>query len=120
MMAAFTDPDVLVLADEGAADAATRERPGVAEALRAMFAEAGRQGGNAFDVVAGSIIDPLPTGEVHAPVRLWYGDADLAIGVEHGRWYAERLTRAELTVVPGAGHLLPLDRWGEILAAAVR
>ena len=40
--------------------------------------------------------------------------------VEHGRWYEGRLACAELTVVPGAGHLLPLDRWAEILAAAIR
>jgi hypothetical protein len=46
-MAAFTDPEALLLDDEGSADAATRARPGVADALRAMYAEAGRQGGSA-------------------------------------------------------------------------
>ena len=119
MMAAFTDPDMLLLADEGAADAATRSRPGVADALRAMYAEAGRQGGSAFDVVAGSLPDALPLDAVSAPARLWYGGEDRIIGAPHGRWYAERLPRAELTVVAGAGHLLPIDHWAAILEGAL-
>jgi pimeloyl-ACP methyl ester carboxylesterase len=119
MMAAFTDPDMLLLADEGAADAATRARPGVADALRAMYAEAGRQGGSAFDVVAGSLPDALPLAAVRAPAWLWYGDKDRTIGAQHGRWYAERLPRAELTVVAGAGHLLPVDHWAAILERAL-
>jgi pimeloyl-ACP methyl ester carboxylesterase len=118
-MAAFTDPDALLLDDEGPADAATRARPGVTDALRAMYAEAGRQGGSAFDVVAGSLPDALPLDRVRAPARLWYGDEDRIIGAQHGRWYAERLPRAELTVVAGAGHLLPIDHWAANLKDAL-
>ena len=118
MMAAFTDPDMLLLADEGPADEATRARPGVADALRAMYAEAGRQGGSPFDVVAGSLPDALPLDQVRAPARLWYGDAD-ALSVDHGRWYAARLPDAELTIVAVAGHLLPLDHWAAILEGAL-
>ena len=83
--------------------------------------EGARQGaiGMAADVVAGSRGAAIPLDEVHVPVNLWYGDADW-IGPEHGRWYAERLEDAELTVVPGAGHLLPLTNWRAILDAAVR
>jgi pimeloyl-ACP methyl ester carboxylesterase len=84
-----------------------------------MMREGARQGaiGMASDIVAGSRGDPLPLDRVQAPVRLWYGDADW-IGPDHGRWYAERLDDTELSIVPGAGHLLPLTNWGAILAAA--
>lgn len=115
------DPDGVAASDPGPADAEVRERPGVMQRLVEMMREGARQGagGQAFDIVAGSRVDPLPTGAVEAPVRLWYGDADF-IGPEHGRWYAERLTGAELTVLPGAGHLLPVIAWERILEAALR
>jgi pimeloyl-ACP methyl ester carboxylesterase len=102
-------------------DLEVRSRPGASEALTAMMPEGARQGGAgvAFDVVAGSRGDPLPLQGVRAPVHLWYGDAD-AIGPEHGRWYRDRLPGATLTVLPGAGHLLPLASWGPILRSALR
>jgi pimeloyl-ACP methyl ester carboxylesterase len=113
------DPDALAASDPGPADAELRARPEVGEALAAMMREGARQGaiGMASDIVAGSRGDPLPLDRVQAPVRLWYGDADW-IGPEHGRWYAERFDETELSIVPGAGHLLPLTNWGAILAAA--
>ena len=83
-----------------------------------MMREGARQGaiGMASDIVAGSRGDPLPLEALRAPVRLWYGDADW-IGPEHGRWYADRLEEAQLRIIPGAGHLLPLSSWRAILAA---
>ena len=114
------DPEALVASDPGPADADVRSRPGVTDALAAMMREGARQGasGMACDIVAGSRGDPLPLAAVSAPVRLWYGDADL-IGPDHGRWYAERLEDARLSIIPGAGHLLPLVSWPAILAAAI-
>ena len=44
-------------------------------------------------------------------------DAD-AIGPTHGEWYASRLPQATLTVLPSAGHLLPVANWRRILEAA--
>jgi pimeloyl-ACP methyl ester carboxylesterase len=41
------------------------------------------------------------------------------IGPEHGHWYAARLADAQLTVVRGAGHLLPVTNWRLILDAAL-
>jgi pimeloyl-ACP methyl ester carboxylesterase len=114
------DPEAVVASDPGPADADLRSRPGVTDRLAAMMREGARQGaiGMASDIVAGSRREPLPLGDVQAPVRLWYGDADW-VGAEHGRWYAERLVDARLTIVPGAGHLLPLANWSAIVAAAV-
>jgi pimeloyl-ACP methyl ester carboxylesterase len=113
------DPDALVASDPAPADAEVRSRPGVTEALAAMMREGARQGaiGMASDIVAGSRGDPLPLEALSAPVRLWYGDADW-VGPDHGRWYADRLEDARLSIVPGAGHLLPLVNWRAIVAAA--
>jgi pimeloyl-ACP methyl ester carboxylesterase len=113
-------PEAILRQWTGPAEAPVVERPEVAEALGRWVREAVRQGGlgMAGDMVAGSRGDRLPVDEVRAPVRLWYGDAD-HIGPEHGRWYAGRLPGAALTVLPGAGHLLPVAHWGPILEAAL-
>jgi pimeloyl-ACP methyl ester carboxylesterase len=120
-LAWFADsPQAAALGDPGPADAATRERPGVADALVAMTVEAARQGaeGMAFDVVAGSLRDSFAFDAVDMPVHLFGGDADLAIGLEHLDWWAARLARAERHVLADTGHLLALTHWAAILDAA--
>jgi pimeloyl-ACP methyl ester carboxylesterase len=116
--ALMADPDGLGATDPSPADADARARPGVLDAHTAMMREAGRQAaaGIAFDVVAGGRSDPLPLDAVNVPTRLWYGAGDEYITAEHGRWYAERIAGSRLEEVEGAGHLLPVLRWREILA----
>lgn len=113
-------PDEMAASDPGPADEELRNSPGVLDDLVTMMREGLRAGphGSAFDVVTGSRRDPLPLDRVRVPVQLWYGEEDV-IGVEHGRWYAERMSDATLKVVPGAGHLLPLAHWREILDRAL-
>jgi pimeloyl-ACP methyl ester carboxylesterase len=113
-------PEAAVESDSGPADAEVRAQPGIAEALRTMMREGARQGaaGMAADIVAASRGEPLPLAEIQAPVRLWYGDADW-VGPEHGRWYADRFANAQLQIIPGAGHLLPLTNWRAILDTAI-
>lgn len=115
--ALMADPDGLGAFDPSPADATARARPGVLEALTRMMREAGRQGaaGTAFDVVAGGRDDPLPLDAVKVPTLLWYGADDEYIKPEHGRWYEERIAGSRLEVVKGAGHLLPIPHWLEIL-----
>jgi pimeloyl-ACP methyl ester carboxylesterase len=120
-MAWFAEaPQAAALGDPSPADAAARERPGVADALVAMTQEAARQGveGIAFDVVAGSLRDPFPFDAIDAPVDLFGGDADLNVGLEHLDWWAERLSGARRHLLPATGHLLAVTHWREILAAA--
>jgi pimeloyl-ACP methyl ester carboxylesterase len=114
----MADPAGVAASDPSPADAEARARPGVTDALTAMMREAGRQGGSgvAFDVVAGGRQDPLPLTAVDVPTWLWYGADDGYIGLEHGRWYAERIAGSRLEIVDGAGHLLPVLAWREILA----
>jgi pimeloyl-ACP methyl ester carboxylesterase len=113
-------PDEMAAADPSLADAELRTSPDVLGALVTMTREGLRAGphGSAFDVVAGSRHDPLPLDRIRVPAQLWYGDQD-PIGIEHARWYERRLAHATLTIIPGAGHLLPLQHWREILDAAV-
>jgi pimeloyl-ACP methyl ester carboxylesterase len=110
-------PQAAALGDPSPADAAARERPGVADALVAMTIEAARQGaeGMAFDIVAGSLRDPFPA--VDLPVDLFGGDADLNVGVEHLDWWAQRLSGARRHVLADTGHLLAVTHWAEILEA---
>lgn len=42
--------------------------------------------------------------DVRCPVWLWYGDADVGVGPDHGRSYGERIPTADLTIVPGGNH----------------
>lgn len=54
--------------------------------------------------------------EVDRPVTLWQGTEDTVVPLSWSEAAAVALPRAELRVVPGAGHLVALDHWGEILA----
>ena len=48
-------------------------------------------------------------GELDLPVRILWGTEDQWIPIETGRRFAALVPGAELTEVPGAGHLLPYD-----------
>jgi pimeloyl-ACP methyl ester carboxylesterase len=114
----FADaPAAAALGDPSPADAAARERPGVADALVAMTVEAARQGaeGMAFDIVAGSLRDPFSFDAVDVPVDLFGGDADLNVGLEHLDWWEQRLSGARRHVLADTGHLLAVTHWAEIL-----
>lgn len=54
---------------------------------------------------------------ISSPAHLWYGEQDQMVPLLNGRWLAEHLPDADLTVVPGEGHLVPMRHWGEILDA---
>jgi pimeloyl-ACP methyl ester carboxylesterase len=57
--------------------------------------------------------------EIGTRVELWHGDADTVVGMTHAELLAERLPNATLQILPGSGHLFPLDRVGDLLAALV-
>jgi pimeloyl-ACP methyl ester carboxylesterase len=60
--------------------------------------------------------DPAAVG---APVTLFYGDGDPVVTPEHGRYWDRQLAASELRVIRGAGHLLPVTEWGQILASVI-
>jgi 3-oxoadipate enol-lactonase len=51
----------------------------------------------------------IPVERIEVPVRIIHGDADRVVPVENGRALARRLPRAELVVLPGAGHLALME-----------
>jgi pimeloyl-ACP methyl ester carboxylesterase len=57
--------------------------------------------------------------DVSSPTTAFYGDADVIVSPEHGRWYTDAVADGELRVVPGAGHLVVMTAWREILDAAM-
>jgi pimeloyl-ACP methyl ester carboxylesterase len=89
------------------ADRATIRDPSVAREFLAMLAETFAQGPFGAQVDSALVasawgFDPA---DARVPVRMWHGDADENVPIEMARHLAERVPGAELTVVPGAGHL---------------
>jgi pimeloyl-ACP methyl ester carboxylesterase len=108
----------------GPADDVVLADPAPRDRLVAMLAEAFRAGaeGAAADVIALNVVpDDVQLREiaeaVGAPVSLFYGDADAVAGPEHGRWWEQSIPDSALHVIPGAGHLVALTAWHDILAA---
>ena len=110
---------VLDMVGSGGADATVRADPARGSRLFAMASESLRQGaaGMAADIVASSIapwgFDPAL---VNRPIDLWYGDDDVLVPSDHGAYWAGVLPDAHLHPVAGAGHLVPLVAWGQILS----
>jgi pimeloyl-ACP methyl ester carboxylesterase len=93
----LSEADRAVLADPAIREAllrAVREglRPGAAGVVEDYAVEA-RAWGFALD-------------EIRVPVRIWHGDADHVVPLEHSRYLAARIPTARLTVMEGAGHIL--------------
>ena len=120
-MAAMPPEAAASLVSAGPADEAVLAAdPGVRDRLAAMLGEALAQGavGMAADIVSYTIVDwGFDPAAVVAPTTLVYGDADAVAGPAHGEWYAGRVPGADLRVVAGAGHLVGVTAWGEVLAA---
>jgi pimeloyl-ACP methyl ester carboxylesterase len=104
----------------GEADDEVLTDPVRREALVSMLAESFAQGavGMAADIVADQIVPwGFDVAAIGAPVSQFYGGLDVGVGPAHGTWYDERLAESSLQVVPGAGHLLVMTEWAEILSA---
>lgn len=55
--------------------------------------------------------------DIAIPVHLWQGDADRSVPMSHARLQHAAIPGSVLHDYPGEGHLLVVDRLGEILAA---
>jgi pimeloyl-ACP methyl ester carboxylesterase len=53
---------------------------------------------------------------VQAKTLLLYGDADLATGSSHARWWQRRLATARVEMSPGGGHDLLAPLWPRVLS----
>lgn len=91
--------------------------PGALEALAAGVADSVASGlaGLTRDLELQVEPPDVSWDDVAAPVDLWYGERDTTAPPAFGRWWADTLRWGELTVVPGAGHLVALSHWEPIL-----
>ena len=55
---------------------------------------------------------------VECSIRLWHGDADAIVPAHHAEYVAGLLPKADLTVLPGVGHLHSPAGWAEFVNAA--
>jgi pimeloyl-ACP methyl ester carboxylesterase len=104
--------------DMTAPDRAVMAEPGVRDNILAGAVEAHRPGGKGMALDMQLIFARhwgFEPDHVKVPVKLWYGDADDITPPQMGRYLAERLPDAELTVYPGEAHMLVITHWEEIL-----
>jgi pimeloyl-ACP methyl ester carboxylesterase len=78
----------------------------------------------AFTVEQRSLVRDLPAleerlGGIAAPTRILIGSRDVVVPPASARRLAAQIPQAELEVVRGAGHLLPLRHSGRVAAAIV-
>jgi pimeloyl-ACP methyl ester carboxylesterase len=82
--------------------------PRVGDWALATTVESGRQGVDA--AIDEKVMELLPWGfrlrDVQLPVRLWQGERDTIVPRHHSAHVSTALLHAQLTLVPGAGHLL--------------
>jgi pimeloyl-ACP methyl ester carboxylesterase len=116
------DPEALFEGIElSASDRSVLERPDVREVLRASTREMFAQG------VSGWVDDDLAfirpwgfeVGEIAVPVEIRYGEGDVLVPADHGRWLAAHVPGASVTVDRNGGHLSTPDEHLERLRGLV-
>ncbi len=60
----------------------------------------------------------FPLDGIRVPVRLWHGDLDTVVPLQHGRYLASVIPGATLRVCPGEAHMLLWNHLAEVLLAA--
>lgn len=95
-----------------AADRDTIRDPDVARAFLAMLAETFAQGPAGAQADSALVASPwgFDPADVRVPVRMWHGDADENVPIAMARHLADRIPGAQLTVLPGEGHLSLIHR----------
>jgi pimeloyl-ACP methyl ester carboxylesterase len=100
------------------ADREVLSQPGMSAMLVADQHEALRQNGQgvAHDVRLGVTDWGFRLEEITTPTHIWQGEADGNAPPIMGRTFHERLSDSQLTLIPGAGHMLILSAWRDVFA----
>jgi pimeloyl-ACP methyl ester carboxylesterase len=100
-------------------DAEIVRRPEVREVLIADITEAFRAGsrGAAWDIVLLGRPWGFALRDIEAEVHLWQGEADTLVPPAMGRYQASQIPRSHLSLFPGEGHLLIIDRMPDLIEA---
>jgi pimeloyl-ACP methyl ester carboxylesterase len=98
-------------------DQRTLARADVRAMLARDLAESVRQGVDALlaDLRLEGRPWALPLESIRVPVALWHGEDDRIVPVAATRRLAAAIPGARAHVLPGLGHFMIVDRWGEIL-----
>jgi pimeloyl-ACP methyl ester carboxylesterase len=106
--------------DLSAPDLEIHRDPAFRQAVREIFLESTRQGpaGVVYEYRLNATRWGFAFEEVDFPIQLWQGDADAIVPPHHAEYVAGRLANAELTVLPGIGHLHTPARWHDFCTAA--
>jgi pimeloyl-ACP methyl ester carboxylesterase len=101
------------------ADAEIVRRPEVRAILTADLTEAFRPGsaGAAWDIVVLGRPWGFSLQNITPDVYLWQGEADTLVPPAMGRYLSEQLPHGHLTLLPGEGHLLVIDRMSDLIEA---
>lgn len=104
------------------ADQAILQRPDVRAMFLASYAEATRQGIDAFAHEVELAARPwgFPLQEIQVPVTLWHGELDNSTPLGMAQAMAAAIPDATLRIIPGEGHLIFLTRWHEIVSDLLR
>jgi pimeloyl-ACP methyl ester carboxylesterase len=102
-----------------ASDAAIVRRPEVRDLLVADITEAFRQDsrGAAWDIVVLGRPWGFSLREIEPEVHLWQGEEDTLVPPAMARYQASQIPRSHLTLFPGEGHLLIIDRMPDLIQA---
>jgi pimeloyl-ACP methyl ester carboxylesterase len=117
MVESLSGDDRFAVLGVSEADAAVLARPGVADRLRGMVDETFAQGATGMVAdVAGYTLAPwgFEPADVAADVLLGYGVED-PLGEPHGRWWQQALSKAQLEMLPGVGHMVVVPFWDRAL-----
>jgi pimeloyl-ACP methyl ester carboxylesterase len=103
----------------GPTDDRVLAEPGTLEAMQGFVREGARQG--AAGMITDDVVALTPwaflAADIVQRVHLWWGEDDTdtdRLGLDY---LAGAIPRVALLTYPGEGHLLPIDHWGEMLAA---
>jgi len=88
------------------------------EMLLPAMSEAYRNGANGAAWEAALLVRPwvFRLQDITIPVEIWQGEADVNAPLQCAEYLRDTIPNTHLTVFPGEGHFLILQRWEEILA----
>jgi pimeloyl-ACP methyl ester carboxylesterase len=95
------------------------EQPEIQETFRRVLAETFRQGleGWAWDSWLLDRPWPFRVQDIAVPAHIWQGELDQNVPVERGRYLVAAIPNCQATFYANTGHLLPSERWIDILTA---
>lgn len=102
-----------------ASDRALMRDPGLRDLMIADLTESLCRGNAGLESELCLLTQPLnfDLADIRVPTTVLHGDADRIAPAAMGAHYAERVSAAQLRLLPGEGHFMAYRHWDEVLAA---